>query len=1063
MRIRSGTASRAEELLARAKDADGEERDGLRQLAVFECLAVLEFPRFIPAKAKGALPENEAQISKARRGPLVKQLAKAVGMVMRMAEEGEPGRKTDPGTPSPSRSAGTTPQPIAEEEGKNAKPDEGPLVVPPSGGQREKEAQEPEERNESGRLKPELQTRGRRGEEDGLPSTRLRPGKPELPTQRAIVLNSWVMGTAAARTGEFGRGRSVMHSLRTRSGATPIAVALARYGAGLLCAREGLYPEAIEEFELAGREQVFRLSAQFQKAMAQFRQGEYGEAAEAFGQIVGQVSGVRFQANRRPQIPEFRYRLAQCHEFMGDFAKVRELYQQIADSDRPDETLHGLCQAALSRLKRASTRSSSAMAHHPSNIPHSPCSYIGENRSDRGRWHLNHGTEAFVLCGVLSPQDIVGRGGRRAVPSGVLELREEKSSRGASAPREETGHGVRPGSPQGAAGPRESVGGAVLGYRFRTGREGERGRRWLSRLDDAGGPDLALWNPVTSTWSTGNWDDYGEQLPPGPGDLIVSLTVPEGAWRLSLAFVNDHNYYESSRRYTIHIRDGAGRFLTGCDVEDFITPLYKHFAVKGPIRLVVHIHRDQSINTILSGIFLDPFPAACPIPDEVEEALATLKEEWEKDPKRHPERKQDPFPMGVHADLIEHFDELMSGCEALSPRDLEPSSTSTSTRTSPSTTSTSSGQAGSGQATNTSASTRTWTSTIGGLRDARVMLTELDRLLTEFHRDIAALPAWMGAYAGLRLFELEFALSRSADRQQAALKLFCSFVRSKESSGQTDFLLRALARSIAEARLPNGTLRAAASPRSPEGLRYPYMAAEQIVDRCRAELALESDWKAVFHKIGPMARAYYPWDRAFAVELFRNYVRALVRKRSRKEQSAALMGLLGEEVREGRWAFAEVLVPRVRRLFPQRTQWPPGLSDLIARTYSGLQQYEAAAVEGEQAIKELEARLLDEVPDKETEGQLADRYFLLVCQYAASGELPEAEQALERARPYLKDAARLANAHYLIATGHLRQGATARAAPHLRVIVRSYPKTHWAGLALRRLEQSPGARPTDFQ
>ena len=367
--------------------------------------------------------------------------------------------------------------------------------------------------------------------------------------------------------------------------------------------------------------------------------------------------------------------------------------------------------------------------------------------------------------------------------------------------------------------------------------------------------------------------------------------------------------------------------------------------------------------------------------------------------------------MAVHADLLEHFNDLMSGCERLRARSDDDAGLLWSTE-----------------------GTR-W------LTDARTMVTELDRLLTEFHRDIAALPAWMGAYAGLRLFELESSLSRSADRQQAALKSFCSFVRSKESPGQADFLLRALSRSIVEERFR-------APPRSPEGLRYPYMGAVQIVDRCRAGLALESDWKAVFHKIGPMARAYYPWDRAFAVEMFRDYIRALVRKRSRKEQKAMLMGLLGEEIKEGRWAFAEVLVPRLKRLYPQRAQWPPGLADLIARTYSGLQQYEAAALEGEQTIKQLEARLLDEVPDKETEGQLADRYFLLVCQYAASGDLLKAEQALERARPYLKDAARLANAHYLLATGHLRQGARARAAPHLRVLVRSYPKTHWARSAV---------------
>jgi tetratricopeptide (TPR) repeat protein len=152
----------------------------------------------------------------------------------------------------------------------------------------------------------------------------------------------------------------------------------------------------------------------------------------------------------------------------------------------------------------------------------------------------------------------------------------------------------------------ESLDQRPLNYRFTTGKQGEHGRRWLSKLRDSGGKDVALWNPMTLSYSTAVFDDFGEQLPPGPGDLVLGLSIPDGRWRLSLAFLNDHNYYESSRRYTIHLRDSSGRFLTGCDVEDFLTPLYKQFAVQGPGDLTVHVFRDNSLNTLLSGIFLDP-------------------------------------------------------------------------------------------------------------------------------------------------------------------------------------------------------------------------------------------------------------------------------------------------------------------------------------------------------------------------------------------------------------------------------------------------------------------------
>ena len=145
-----------------------------------------------------------------------------------------------------------------------------------------------------------------------------------------------------------------------------------------------------------------------------------------------------------------------------------------------------------------------------------------------------------------------------------------------------------------------------LGCRITTGRKGEHGRRWVSKLHDVGGADLALWNPITFGHTVGVLDDFGEQLPPGPGDLLLRLRVERAPARTSLAFLNDHGYFEGNRRYTIHVRDSEGHFLAGCTVEDFLTPVYKHFAVVKAADLVIHVYRDCSLNTLLSGLFVDP-------------------------------------------------------------------------------------------------------------------------------------------------------------------------------------------------------------------------------------------------------------------------------------------------------------------------------------------------------------------------------------------------------------------------------------------------------------------------
>jgi tetratricopeptide (TPR) repeat protein len=204
--------------------------------------------------------------------------------------------------------------------------------------------------------------------------------------------------------------------------------------------------------------------------------------------------------------------------------------------------------------------------------------YLGENRSDFGNWKYNHpGTQALILCAMQCPFDVMA------------------------------GPGEKPRASAGA----QSL---PLNYRLSTSDPKEKGRRWISRLEDPS--PSALWDPIRHSFTSSNWDDYGEQYAVGQGpDLIVDLSIPPGAWRLSLSFINDHNYYEPNRAYTVYLKDAEGRFLAGCDVQDHLCGLYKHFAVFGPQELRVYVSRDLSLNTVLSGIFLDPLANPLPVPE----------------------------------------------------------------------------------------------------------------------------------------------------------------------------------------------------------------------------------------------------------------------------------------------------------------------------------------------------------------------------------------------------------------------------------------------------------------
>ena len=118
-------------------------------------------------------------------------------------------------------------------------------------------------------------------------------------------------------------------------------------------------------------------------------------------------------------------------------------------------------------------------------------------------------------------------------------------------------------------------------------------------------------------------DDNGESYPltkEGP-DIYASLQIPDGQWVLGFYNHNKdgHDGYNRARDYAISLRlrpdDVEFGEVSGFDKwpevarnrqRDFWGGVYQKYLVSGPCNLVVRYAKNNSFNTILAGIFLDP-------------------------------------------------------------------------------------------------------------------------------------------------------------------------------------------------------------------------------------------------------------------------------------------------------------------------------------------------------------------------------------------------------------------------------------------------------------------------
>lgn len=173
-------------------------------------------------------------------------------------------------------------------------------------------------------------------------------------------------------------------------------------------------------------------------------------------------------------------------------------------------------------------------------------------------------------------------------------------------------------------------------------------RSWVMAINEPYNRNI-LYHYKYAVRTKSDWDDHGEAYSPsvdGP-DIWLVLVVPQGISTASLYFYNKEGFAlpgDSRRDYLIEVKkykpgtdlkllpmtyklaqdmykakrvEGENCYekdldnmikapvLARCRVRDFIsTPVYKTFVLEGPATYCVRICRNNSFNTIISGVFL---------------------------------------------------------------------------------------------------------------------------------------------------------------------------------------------------------------------------------------------------------------------------------------------------------------------------------------------------------------------------------------------------------------------------------------------------------------------------
>jgi len=251
--------------------------------------------------------------------------------------------------------------------------------------------------------------------------------------------------------------------------------------------------------------------------------------------------------------------------------------------------------------------------------PSSPIVVLPDDWQTGGSWPGRYGEDAWVLCGMS---------GRWSYTGGRLKDRFEYQA--TIGERCDPGDGLRawihwPYLPKTV--PEEVEERPADEQAELRGPLGQIAPRGMAPWD---WPDVrrVLINPVNGGRRQSSWDDHAEAYRPwfsreGP-HLYVHIVIPEGPAILSFYFVNKdaHVGVNRFRDYLIEIKDrqdASGKtpgwekgfekapLLARCPVSNFYDGVYKRFLFLRAANATVRINKGDSINAILSGIFLDSF------------------------------------------------------------------------------------------------------------------------------------------------------------------------------------------------------------------------------------------------------------------------------------------------------------------------------------------------------------------------------------------------------------------------------------------------------------------------
>lgn len=211
-------------------------------------------------------------------------------------------------------------------------------------------------------------------------------------------------------------------------------------------------------------------------------------------------------------------------------------------------------------------------------------SYMGEDRHTQGRWWLRYGVGAFVLCAAGGDCEVYGAPGAYSFSD--------------------------------AFGRRKPEGSEPLLYWATRADEAESLRmHWVAAV--ATNDPRAPWNPVIRDGTFAWWDDKGEEHPfdeAGP-DLRISLTIPEGLWRLGVYQVDpDWGDTWHPRLHDLVLSDEEGSVLATADTGKFSQGAWQLFCVRGPLQATLRVCKGPSICAIVSALALDRLGGAPGLP-----------------------------------------------------------------------------------------------------------------------------------------------------------------------------------------------------------------------------------------------------------------------------------------------------------------------------------------------------------------------------------------------------------------------------------------------------------------